>query len=75
MKNQNKVWLEFETNPPTPDAIDLMNKMLNRLDADLFFDTNDDGQLLLSRYSGGGYSLCTDNGSWFSLDSFGKDKD
>ena len=73
MKKQNKVWLEFESNPPTPEAIELMNKMLNRLNGDTFFDTNEDGQLLLGRYSGGGYNLCTDNGAWFNLDWFGKD--
>jgi hypothetical protein len=75
MKKQNKVWLEFETQPPTPEAVDLMNKMLDRLNVSRYFMIGDDGDLLLVDKVSSTFHACLDNGSWFSLDYFGKDKD
>ena len=72
MINQNKIWIEFDN--PTPEAIKLMNKMLDRLDAEMYFINNEQGDLLVSsKIQGSGYQKCPDHGSWFNLDHLGRD--
>jgi len=71
MINQNKIWIEFDN--PTPEAIKLMNKMLDRLDAEMYFLNNEQGDLLVSSKKGGGYQKCPDHGSWFNLDHLGRE--
>jgi len=74
MKNQNRVWIEFETNPPTAEEIKLMNKMLARLGVDMYFITNVDNELFIgSKAPNTGYKKLLDNGDWFNLDYMGRD--
>ena len=73
MIKQNKVWIEFEN--PTPEAIKLMNKMLDRLDAEMYFLNNEQGDLLVMSKVEGSYSFkkCPDYGEWFNLDHLGRE--
>jgi len=74
MKKQNAVWIEFETDPPTPEAIKLMNKMLARLGVDMYFITDVDNQLFIgTKAEQFGYKKLRDNGDWFNLDFMGRD--
>ena len=68
----NKIWIEFDN--ATPEAIKLMNKMLDRLDADMYFLNNEQGDLLVSsKIPGSCYQKCPDYGSWFNLDHLGRE--
>ena len=72
MMKQTKVWIEFDNS--TPEAIKLMNKMLDRLDAGMYFINNEQGDLLVSsKIPGSGYKKCLGNGDWFNLDHLGRE--
>ena len=74
MKNQNRVWIEFETNPPTAEEIKLMNKMLDRLGAGIYFIKNEENDLFVGyKTANTGYKKLLDNGDWFNLDYMGRD--
>ena len=74
MSQPNAVWIEFETNPPKPEAIKRMNKMLERLGIGMYFIMDRDGNLYsTSKAASGPCKLLADNGDWFNLDYAGRD--
>tara|TARA_R110000823_G_scaffold113747_2_gene235741 strand:- start:717 stop:971 length:255 start_codon:yes stop_codon:yes gene_type:complete len=76
MNEQNQVWIAFETDPPTDEAIKSMNKMLERLGDDRYFIFDAEDNLLITRKSGLQESKkLLDNGDWFNLDFLGRDKE
>lgn len=74
MNKPNKVWIEFETVPPTPEAIKRMNKMLERLGVPMYFSVHDGFDLYINEKLGVQASKkLLDNGDWFNLDYLGRD--